>query len=159
MYFRDKEDLFRYLIQESVDALLLAFEEILRSCGGDVFAALPETYDYLRSHREWDRSLGGMGMMAAIAACNSGGQNGIMLKFVDRELILKRMEACVNPDLLDLRQPEDLTLMLRMLMTLLGPILYDGLQAGAEPGGRKRLEQALQILRRGMGAKPIPAQQ
>ena len=159
MYFRDKEDLFRYLIQESVDALLLAFEEILRSCGGDVFAALPETYDYLRSHREWDRSLGGMGMMAAIAACNSGGQNGIMLKFMDRELILKRMEACVNPDLLDLRQPEDLTLMLRMLMTLLGPILYDGLQAGAEPGGRKRLEQALQILRRGMGAKPIPTQQ
>ena len=159
MYFRDKEDLFRYLIQESVDALLLAFEEILRSCGGDVFAALPETYDYLRSHREWDRSLGGMGMMAAIAACNSGGQNGIMLKFMDRELILKRMEACVNPDLLDLRQPEDLTLMLRMLMILLGPILYDGLQAGAEPDGRKKLEQALQILRRGMGAKPIPAQQ
>ena len=143
MYFRDKEDLFRYLIQESVDALLLAFEEILRSCGGDVFAALPVTNDYLRSHREWDRSLGGMGM----------------LKFVDRELILKRMEACVNPDLLDLRQPEDLTLMLRMLMTLLGPILYDGLQAGAEPGGWKRLEQALQILRRGMGAKPIPTQQ
>ena len=159
MYFRDKEDLFRYLIQESVDALLLAFEEILRSCGGDVFAALPVTYDYLRSHREWDRSLGGMGMMAAIAACNSGGQNGIMLKFMDRELILKRMEACVNPDLLDLRQPEDLTLMLRMLMTLLGPILYDGLQAGAEPDGRKKLEQSLQILRRGMGAKPIPAQQ
>ena len=159
MYFRDKEDLFRYLIQESVDALLLAFEEILRSCGGDVFAALPVTYDYLRSHREWDRSLGGMGMMAAIDACNSGGQNGVMLKFVDRELILKRMEACVNPDLLDLRQPEDLTLMLRMLMTLLGPILYDGLQAGAEPGGWKRLEQALQILRRGMGAKPIPTQQ
>ena len=159
MYFRDKENLFRYLIQESVDALLLAFEEILRSCGGDIFAALPETYDYLRSHREWDRSLGGMGMMAAIAACNSGGQNGIMLKFVDRELILKRMEACVNPDLLDLRQPEDLTLMLRMLMILLGPILYDGLQAGAEPDGRKMLEQSLQILRRGMGAKPIPAQQ
>lgn len=159
MYFRDKEDLFRYLIQESVDALLLAFEEILRSCGGDVFAALPVTYDYLRSHREWDRSLGGMGMMAAITACNSGGQNGIMLKFMDRELILKRMEACVNPDLLDLRQPEDLTLMLRMLMILLGPILYDGLQAGAEPDGRKKLEQSLQILRRGMGAKPIPAQQ
>ena len=159
MYFRDKEDLFRYLIQESVDTLLLAFEEILRSCGGDVFAALPETYDYLRSHREWDRSLGGMGVMAAIAACNSGGQNGIMLKFMDRELILKRMEACVNPDLLDLRQPEDLTLMLRMLMILLGPILYDGLQAGAEPDGRKKLEQSLQILRRGMGAKPIPAQQ
>ena len=108
MYFRDKEDLFRYLIQESMDALLLAFEEILRRSGGDVFAALPEMYDYLQAHREWDRSLGGMGMMAAIANCNGEDRSGGALKFVDTELVLKRMEACVNPDLLDLRQPEDL---------------------------------------------------
>ena len=159
MYFRDKEDLFRYLIQESMDALLLAFEEILRRCGGDVFAALPEMYDYLRSHREWDRSLGGMGMMAAIANCNSGSQSGGALKFVDAELILARMEACVNPDLLDLRQPGDLDAILRMLMTLLGPVLYSGVQPEAEPGGRETLEHALKILRRGMGAKPTPAQQ
>ena len=140
MYFRDKEDLFRYLIQESMDALLLAFEEILRRCGGDVFAALPEMYDYLQSHREWDRS-------------------GGALTFVDAELILKRMEACVNPDLLDLRQPGDLDAILRMLMTLLGPILYTGLQPEPEPDGRARLEHALKILQRGMGAKPVPGQQ
>ena len=128
MYFRDKEDLFRYLIQESMDALLMAFEEILRRSGGDVFAALPEMYDYLQAHREWDRSLGGMGMMAAIANCNGEDRSGGALKFVDTELVLKRMEACVNPDLLDLRQPEDLDAILRMLMTLLGPVLYSGLQ-------------------------------
>ena len=101
---------------------------------------------------------GPAGMMAAIAACNSGGQNGVMLKFVDRELILKRMEACVNPDLLDLRQPEDLDAILRMLMTLLGPVLYSGLQPEPEPEGRAKLEQALKILQRGMGAKPAAQQ-
>ena len=159
MYFRDKEDLFRYLIQESMDALLLAFEEILRRCGGDVFAALPEMYDYLQAHRKWDRSLGGMGMMAAIANCNGEDRSGGALKFVDTELVLKRMEACVNPDLLDLRQPEDLDAILRMLMTLLGPVLYSGLQPEPEPEGRAKMEQALKILQRGMGAKSMPGQQ
>ena len=158
-YFRDKEDLFRYLIQESEDALLIAYEEILRNCGGDIFAALPLMYDYLRAHREGDRSLGGMGMMAAIVNCNSADRNGTALRFADMERILERMEACVNPDLLDLRQPEDLDTILRLLITLLGPVLYGGLQPDAEPDARRKLEQALNILRRGMGAKSTSARQ
>ena len=158
MYFRDKEDLFRYLIQESMDALLLAFEEILRRSGGDVFAALPEMYDYLQAHREWDRSLGGMGMMAAIANCNGEDRSGGALKFVDTELVLKRMEACVNPDLLDLREPEDLNCILRMLIVLIVPIMYNGIRPETDPEDREKLERALEILRRGMGAKTHPAQ-
>ena len=138
---------------------MLAVEEILRRSGGDVFAALPEMYDYLQAHREWDRSLGGMGMMAAIANCNGEDRSGGALKFVDTELVLKRMEACVNPDLLDLRQPEDLDAILRMLMALLGPVLYSGLQPEPEPEGRAKMEQALKILQRGMGAKSMPGQQ
>ena len=158
MYFRDKEDLFRYLIQESMEALLLAFEEILRRCGGDVFAALPEMYDYLQSHRKWDRSLGGMGMMAAIANCNGEDRSGGALKFVDTELVLKRMEACVNPDLLDLREPEDLNCILRMLIVLIVPIMYNGIRPETDPEDREKLQHALEILRRGMGAKTHPAQ-
>ena len=98
-------------------------------------------------------------MMAAIANCNGEDRSGGALKFVDTELVLKRMEACVNPDLLDLRQPEDLDAILRMLMALLGPVLYSGLQPEPEPEGRAKLEQALKILQRGMGAKSMPGQQ
>lgn len=58
MYFRDKEDLFHYLMEESINEMLMVFEEVLRSQGGDIFAALPAMYDHLRSRRSADRSLG-----------------------------------------------------------------------------------------------------
>lgn len=33
MYFRDKEDLFHYLMEESINEMLMVFEEVLRSQG------------------------------------------------------------------------------------------------------------------------------
>lgn len=58
MYFRDKEDLFHYLMEESINEMLMVFEEVLRSQGGDIFTALPAMYDHLQSRRSADRSLG-----------------------------------------------------------------------------------------------------
>ena len=55
MYFRDKEDLFHYLMEESINEMLMVFEEVLHSQGGDIFAALPAMYDHLRSRRSADR--------------------------------------------------------------------------------------------------------
>ena len=40
MYFRDKEDLFHYLMEESINEMLMVFEEVLRSQGGE---APPQT--------------------------------------------------------------------------------------------------------------------
>ena len=122
-------------------------------------AALPDMYDYLRSHPAADCGLGGPGMMSAIVNRNGGLQKGGLLEFVEPELILERMEDCVNPDLLDLREPEDLGYILRTLIILAVPVMYNGLRPGADPDGRKRLERVLQIVRRGKGAKPASAQQ
>ena len=44
-------------MQESIQELLVVFEEILRGRNGDVFAALPDMYDYLRSHPAADCGL------------------------------------------------------------------------------------------------------
>ena len=158
MYFRDKEDLFHYLMEESINEMLMVFEEVLRSQGGDIFAALPAMYDHLQSRRSADRSLGGMGMMSAIVNRNDGLQKGGLLEFLDPDHILKRMEGCVNPDLLDLREPEDLNCILRMLIVLIVPIMYNGIRPETDPEDREKLERALEILRRGMGAKTHPAQ-
>lgn len=158
MYFRDKEELFHYLVQESIQELLVVFEEILRSRNGDVFAALPDMYDYLRSHPAADCGLGGPNMMSAIVNRNGGLQKGGLLEFVEPELILSHMEDCVNPDLLDLREQEDLDYILRMLMILVVPMMYNSLRPGTDPGGRERLERVLEIVRRGMGAKPAAQQ-
>ena len=158
MYFRDKEDLFHYLMEECIDELLLVFEEVLRSQGGDIFAALPAMYEHLRSRRSADRSLGGMGMMSAIVNRNDGLQKGGLLEFLNLDRVLKRIEGCVNPDLLDLREPEDLNCILRMLIVLIVPIMYNGLRSETDPEDREKLKRALEILRRGMGAKPLPAE-
>lgn len=159
MYFRDKEDLFHYLMEESINEMLLVFEELLRSRGGDVFEALPAMYDYLRNRKSGDRSLGGMGMMSAIVNRNGGLQKGGLLEFVDPGMILERVKGCVNPDLLDLEEPEDLDYILRTLIILMIPAMYNGLRGGTDPSGRERLEHILYILRRGMGAKPVSTQQ
>lgn len=145
MYFRDKEDLFHYLMEESINEMLMVFEEVLRSQGGDIFAALPAMYDHLQSRRSADRSLGGMGMMSAIVNRNDGLQKGGLLEFLD-------------PDLLDLREPEDLNCILRMLIVLIVPIMYNGIRPETDPEDREKLQHALEILRRGMGAKTNPAQ-
>ena len=152
MYFRDKEDLFHYLMEESINEMLMVFEEVLHSQGGDIFAALPAMYDHLRSRRSADRSLGGMGMMSAIVNRNDGLQKGGLLEFLDPDRILKRMKDCVNPDLLDLREPEDLNCILRMLIVLIVPIMYNGIRPETDPEDREKMQHALEILRRGMGA-------
>ena len=145
-------------MEEIINDMLMVFEEVLRSQGGDIFAALPAMYDHLQSRRSADRSLGGMGMMSAIVNRNDGLQKGGLLEFLDPDHILKRMEGCVNPDLLDLREPEDLNCILRMLIVLIVPIMYNGIRPETDPEDREKLERALEILRRGMGAKTHPAQ-
>ena len=85
-------------------------------------------------------------------------QKGGLLEFLGPDRILKRMKDCVNPDLLDLREPEDLNCILRMLIVLIVPIMYNGIRPETDPEDREKLQHALEILRRGMGAKTHPAQ-
>ena len=77
-------------------------------------------------------------------------------KDVYKRQVLRRLRELVNPDLLDLRQERDLGDMLGVLMMVTAPMLYSGLQAGAAPGARERLENILEILRRGMGREKLP---
>lgn len=153
MYFRDKEDLFHYLMEESINEMLMVFEEVLRSQGGDIFAALPAMYDHLRSRRSADRSLGGMGMMSAIVNRNDGLQKGGLLEFLDPDRILKRMKDCVNPDLLDIWEASDLERIVRTVLTVALPLIYDAVHTETAES-REELSKTLEILRRGMGAKP-----
>ena len=158
MYFRDKEELFRYLVQENFAELLMVFRELLLGKGGDVFAALPEMYGYLRAHRNGDASLGGLGMMAAIAARNGGLQKGELLELIDSDQILEPVKESVNTDLLDLQQAGDLDCIMRTLLILIVPVMYNALRPDGEPGGQEELERVLHILQRGMGAKHIAAE-
>ena len=110
-------------------------------------------YDHLRSRRSADRSLGGMGMMSAIVNRNDGLQKGGLLEFLDPDRILKRMKDCVNPDLLDIWEASDLERIVRTVLTVALPLIYDAVHTETAES-REELSKTLEILRRGMGAKP-----
>ena len=150
MYFQDKEDLFRYLVRGYMDQMVMLLEESLLREQGDIFAALLRLFDYTREKRE-EHGLGGIGAMAVIVGQNNGMQKTLLLEMVDTQAVLARLRETVNPDLLDLRQDRDLGDVLGILLTVTGPMLYSGLQAGGAPDVRERLENVLQILRRGLG--------
>ena len=146
MYFQDKEDLFRYLLKGYVDQLFMLLEEFLLRNGGDIFL-----YDYVQAKID-NQHLGEIGAMTGIIRCNSGMQKNGLLEMLDAETLLQRLGGAVNPDLLDLRQDRDLGDILGTLLVVAAPMIYPGLQA--DPGTRDRLENILNIFKRGMGKRP-----
>ena len=150
MYFQDKEDLFRYLLKGYVDQLFMLLEEFLLRNGGDIFQALLDLYDYVQAKID-NQHLGEIGAMTGIIRCNSGMQKNGLLEMLDAETLLQRLGGAVNPDLLDLRQDRDLGDILGTLLVVAAPMIYTGLQAGGDPGTRDRLENILNIFKRGMG--------
>ena len=152
MYFRDKEELFQYLVRESTEPLLLAFRELLTRSGGDLFDAIPGLCEYLRSHKA-DRGLGGMGMLSAIVERNGGLQNCCLIDLLDTQAVLAQLASAVNPDLLDIWEASDLERIVRTVLTVALPLIYDAVHTETAES-REELSKTLEILRRGMGAKP-----
>lgn len=153
MYFRDKEELFQYLVRESTEPLLLAFRELLTRSGGDLFDAIPPGLcEYLRSHKA-DRGLGGMGMLSAIVERNGGLQKSCLIDLLDTQAVLAQLAAAVNPDLLDIWEASDLERIVRTVLTVALPLIYDAVHTETAES-REELSKTLEILRRGMGAKP-----
>ena len=152
MYFRDKEELFQYLVRESTEPLLLAFRELLTRSGGDLFNAIPGLCEYLQSHKA-DRGLGGMGMLSTIVERNGELQKSCLIDLLDTQAVLAQLAAAVNPDLLDIWEASDLERIVRTVLTVALPLIYDAVHTETAES-REELSKTLEILRRGMGAKP-----
>lgn len=150
MYFTDKEELFHYIMSGYVDQLLMVVRECVLRAGGDVFQAMLDLFDYVTGQSRV-REVGGMGAMTEIIGCNSGMQKNTLLGLLDRESILSALRDVVDPETLDLRRTRDLADILSVVLTVTGPLIYSGIQEGADGESRARLENILAICRRGMG--------
>ena len=153
MYFRDKEDLFRYLLQGSIDQLMRVVEELLLREQGDIFHALLMLYDYLQQ-KSHSHLLGDIGTLASILHQNNGMQKHAILELVEPGRLLQHVAPLVNADALDLQRERDLEDMLALLFGITIPFLYSSIQAPCGSSSRDRLENLLDILRRGMSKKP-----
>ena len=91
-----------------------------------------------------------MGAMAAILACNSGLQKNMFFGLLDRNAVLTGLGDVVDQDMLDLRRDRDLGDILAVVLTVAGPLIYSGLQGDEQGSVRERLENVLDLMRRGM---------
>lgn len=156
MYFQDKEELFRYLLRGYVDQMVMVIEELLLRRKGDIFQALLDLYDYLAA-KGGAQHLGGDGGHGPHPPLQPGHAEGRPHGDAGPGGYFGTSEGRGEP------RPAGPA-------AGTGPGRHAGtaaehhgshglcrLQAGAAPGVRERLENILDILRRGMGKTPREA--
>lgn len=152
MYFTDKEELFRYLMERYGDMLVERFASLLDREGGDLFAAFLDLYDEIASR------LGGgpCRELAEIIRRNRQMQPGALLAQPGPEAVLDRLRSRLDLSRLDLRRQEDLTDLFHLLVFCLAGALRTVEREGTA-AARDHLARALDLLRRGAAAKERPA--
>ena len=149
MYFTDKEELFRYLMERYGEMLVEAFAGLLDRAEGDLFAALLALYDEIAAQL----AAGPCRELAEIVRRNRQMQPGALLAQPGPGAVLDRLRDRLDLSRLDLRAEGDLTDLFHLLVFCLAGALMEAEREGT-PAARDHLARALDILRRGAGAKP-----
>ena len=146
MFFRDKEELFHYLLKRYQDGLLQRLERVLEEQGGDLLGALPALFDDLRAQRKHWAGL------ARMLSRNSDMRLGLRLSPLDRPDLGEWLERRVDRDRLDLRGEEDLMDIFRILIYISATAMTQAIFEEDSGPARARLCAQLDILRRGTAA-------
>lgn len=145
MYFTDKEDLFRYLMERYGRMLEDRLGELLDREEGDLFAAFLALFDDMRAH--W--SDGVCKELVGIIHRNRQIQPGLFLDRHGPEAMLERLRERMALSRLDLRTDTDLADLFRLLVFgLVGALISAGV-SGQPDRARLRLERIYGILQRG----------
>ena len=148
MYFTDKEELFRYLMERYGDMLVEAFGTVLDREGGDLFAAFLALYDEIAAQLAG----GPCRELAEIIRRNRQMQPGALLAQPGPEAVLDRLRDRLDLSRLDLRSQGDLTDLFHLLVFCLAGTLMAAEREGI-PAARDHLARVLDLLRRGAAAK------
>lgn len=152
MYFTDKGELFRYLMERYGEMLVESFGGLLDRAGGDLFAAALDLYDAIAAQL----AAGPCRELAEIVRRNRQMEPGQLLTQPGPEAVLDRLRDRVDLSRLDLRTESDLADLFRLLVFCLAGALMTAEREGVS-AARSHLARALDILRRGAGAKPAAA--
>ena len=152
MYFTDKGELFRYLMERYGEMLVESFGGLLDRAGGDLFASALDLYDAIAAQL----AAGPCRELAEIIRRNRQMEPGQLLTQPGPEAVLDRLRDRVDLSRLDLRTESDLADLFRLLVFCLAGALMTAEREGVS-AARSHLARALDILRRGAGAKPAAA--
>ena len=153
MYFRDKEELFIYLMGEWSRQLTALLEELLEWRRGDIFAAFLDLFDRVQAeYRDPEKKERYQHIMGVVRN-NSGAQLSSLLGMEGCLPAPCRLVEWVDPRLLDLRSADDLGNIFRILMGVTGQAVLRGIQTEDPAETREVYLRTLDILRRGMERK------
>lgn len=158
MYFRDKEELFRYLMGEWSRQLTALLEGLLEMRQGDIFAAFLDLFDRIQAeYRDPEKKERYQHIMGVVRN-NSGAQLSSLLGMECCLPMPGRLVEWVDPRLLDLRSADDLGDIFHILMGVTGQAVLRGIQAEDPAEVRGAYLRTVDILRRGMERKQPEAQ-
>lgn len=146
MYFTDKADLFRYLLQCYLDELTQMLEELLTQKQGDLFAAFEALFQTL-VERRGDASAQ---QFQAILHRNAGVQQGALLRSAGTHSLFAALSGHIDASRLSIRREEDLEDMFHILVSVTAPALCAALSHTDPQPAWDRFCAQLDILRRGM---------
>lgn len=146
MYFTDKEDLFRYLLQCYLEQLTSLLEELLEQTQGDLFAAFDALFEESMKRRDRPAAQ----QFQAILHRNAGVQQGALLRSAGTHSLFASLAQKVDRSRLSIRREEDLEDMFHILISVTAPALCAALSQPDPRAAQIRLRAQLDILRRGM---------
>ena len=152
MYFTDKEDLFRYLMETYGELLIQRMGERLDWNRGDLFAASLALFDHVQAN--WHS--GEFREMAAILRRNRQRMPALLLPQSGLEAVLDRLRDRIDLSRLDLRTESDLADIFRLLIAAAAGAVVSMGKEGSPEQVRARLVRMLDLLRRGAAAKSSP---
>ena len=152
MYFTDKEELFRFLMETYSGMLSDWMGAQLARNGGDLFAAFLALFDFIQANRESVP----FQELAAILHRNRQMQPGLLLEGLRPGAVLERLRPQVDLSQLDLRAETDLADLFRLLAISTLGALTAGCAGGSQSDQREHLGRVFSILQRGAAAKPAP---
>ncbi|WP_294549758.1 TetR family transcriptional regulator [uncultured Pseudoflavonifractor sp.] len=153
MYFRDKKELFLYLMGEYGQRLIALMEKLLERRQGDIFAAFLDLFDRIQAEYRDPEKKERYQHIMGIVRNNSGVQLFSLLGMEDWLPIPGRLVEWVDPRLLDLRSADDLEKIFCILIDVTGQAVLRGIQAEDPAAVRSSYLRMLDILKRGMARK------
>lgn len=155
MYFEDKADLFRYLLQASYEQFRSDLSRLLREHNGDLFAAAPALFDLIWRDRQSPPDARRYEFIAQVMRLNHPfWSTDLAALCVSARAGAPALLSLIDTSRLDLRGPEDLTDILHILFCITAAAFHRGAVTGDMEAVRARYLNFLRILQRGMSGKP-----
>lgn len=152
-YFADKEELFRYLMNDFAEQLISMMEALLEKHSGNLFGAFLEMFDMILADCRSPESKPIYEGIIQIVSKNQERGHSLLTSRDEQDVNICRLCAKADRNLLDLRGERDMEDMFLILAGVTGPAVVKSILADDPLPVREAYINIMNILARGMAKK------